>query len=58
MKKVIFRKVEGWEPAALPRLKFFIGIFVEFYCEFYLATCRTAIFINTFFSGAPPPVTS
>ena len=49
MKKFIFSKVKGLEPAALLKLNFFIDIFQGFYCEFYLATFRTAIFKNTFF---------
>ena len=41
-------KVEGLESATLLKLKFFIGIFQGFSCEFYLAPFRTAI-KNPFF---------
>ena len=49
MKKFIFSKVEGLESAALLKLNFFIGYFQGFYCKFYLAAFRTAIFKCNFF---------
>ena len=50
MKKFIFSKVEGLESATLLKLNFFIGYFQGFYCKFYLAAFRTAIFKCNFFS--------
>ena len=54
MNKLIFGKVEGLESATLLKLNFFIGILKGFYLgEFYLATFRTGIFNNIFFSRTP-----
>ena len=56
MKKIIFSKAESLEPTTLPKVNFFIGILQGFYCEFYLATFRTAIFKNNFSSRTPSPL--
>ena len=58
MKKFIFSKVEGLEPTILLKPSFFMGIFQGFYSNFYLATFRTAIFKNTFFSRTFPVAAS
>ena len=53
MKKFIFSKIKGLEPATLLKLNFFIDIFQGFYCEFNwqlseLLFLRTPFFQNTY----------